>query len=76
MIITIRRLLCSALVIVCSISLCTCMWAPGNDSEMDVLRYIKNTYVVSNAKEIKKLAINKTKSNNAKGSENVIKKIS
>ena len=48
----------------------------GNDSEMDVLRYIKNTYVVSNAKEIKKLAINKTKSNNAKGSENVIKKIS
>ena len=42
---------------------------------MDVLRYIKNTYVVSNAKEIKKLATNKTKSNNLKGSENVIKKI-
>lgn len=39
MIITIRRLLCSALVIVCSISLCTCMWAPGNDSEMDAKQY-------------------------------------
>ena len=47
----------------------------GNDSEIDVLKYIKNTYVVSNAKEIKKLAVNKTKSNNAKGSENVIKKL-
>ena len=30
---------------------------------------------VSNAKEIKKIATNKTKSNNAKGSENIIKKI-
>lgn len=47
----------------------------GNDSEIDLLKYIKNTYVVSNAKEIKKLAPNKTKSNNAKGSENVIRKI-
>ena len=47
----------------------------GNDSEIDLLRHIKNSYVVSNAKEIKKLATNKTKSNNAKGSENVIKKI-
>lgn len=47
----------------------------GNDSEIDLLRYIKNSYVVSNAKEIKKLATNKTKSNNAKGSENIIKKI-
>jgi hydroxymethylpyrimidine pyrophosphatase-like HAD family hydrolase len=47
----------------------------GNDSEIDLLRHIKNSYVVSNAKEIKKLATNKTKSNNAKGSENIIKKI-
>lgn len=47
----------------------------GNDSEIDLLKYIKNSYVVSNAKEIKKLATNKTKSNNAKGSENIIKKI-
>lgn len=47
----------------------------GNDSEIDLLKYIKSSYVVSNAKEIKKLATNKTKSNNAKGSENIIKKI-
>lgn len=47
----------------------------GNDSEIDLLKYIKNSYVVSNAKDIKKLATNKTKSNNAKGSENIIKKI-
>ena len=47
----------------------------GNDSEIDLLKYIKDSYVVSNAKEIKKLATNKTKSNNLKGSENVIKKI-
>ena len=47
----------------------------GNDSEIDLLKHIKNSYVVSNAKEIKKLATNKTKSNNAKGSENIIKKI-
>ena len=40
----------------------------GNDSEIDVVKYLKNTYVVSNAKEIKKLAPYKTKSNNAKGS--------
>ena len=47
----------------------------GNDSEIDLLRHIKNSYVVSNAKEIKKISTNKTKSNNAKGSENIIKKI-
>ncbi len=47
----------------------------GNDSEIDLLKYIKDSYVVSNAKEIKKIAINKIKSNNAKGSENVIRKI-
>lgn len=47
----------------------------GNDSEIDLLKYIKDSYVVSNAKEIKKIATNKTKSNNLKGSENVIKKI-
>lgn len=47
----------------------------GNDSEIDLLKHIKNSYVVSNAKEIKIIAANKTKSNNAKGSENIIKKI-
>ncbi len=47
----------------------------GNDSEIELLKMIKNTYVVSNAKEIKKLTPNKTKSNNSKGSENIIKKI-
>lgn len=47
----------------------------GNDSEIDVIKYLKNTYVVSNAKEIKKIAPNKTKSNTLKGSELVMKKI-
>lgn len=47
----------------------------GNDSEINLLKYIKESYVVSNAKEIKKLATYKTKSSNAKGSENIIKKI-
>ena len=47
----------------------------GNDSEIDLIKYLKNTYVVSNAKEIKKIAPNKTKSSNLKGAELVIKKL-
>lgn len=47
----------------------------GNSSEKEVLNNIENTYVVSNApKEVKALSKNKTKSNNSRGVEEVIKK--
>ena len=47
----------------------------GNLSEKIIINKIDNTYVVSNApKEMKEIAKNKTKSNNFKGVEQVIKK--
>ena len=48
----------------------------GNLSEKEVLDNINNSYVVSNApKELKDLSNYKTKSNNSKGVEQVIKQI-
>lgn len=47
----------------------------GNLSEKELVNNIENTYVVSNApKELKDLSTSKTKSNNFKGVENIIKK--
>lgn len=47
----------------------------GNLSEKELIDNIENTYVVSNSpKEVKKLTSKKTKSNNSKGVENIIKK--
>ena len=47
----------------------------GNLSEKELIDNIENTYVVSNSpKELKKLTSKKTKSNNSKGVENIIKK--
>lgn len=47
----------------------------GNLSEKQLIKTIEKTYVVSNSpKELKKLANFKTKSNNSKGVEQVIKK--
>ena len=46
----------------------------GNESEKDIINLIEKTYVVSNApKELKLLANNKTKSNDKKGVEQVLK---
>ena len=48
----------------------------GNLSEKELINKIDNTYVVSNSmKELKELANNKTKSNDKKGLEQVIKTI-
>lgn len=47
----------------------------GNNSEIDLINNLDNVYVVSNAsKELKDLTKNKTKSNNSKGVEQVIRK--
>ena len=47
----------------------------GNQSEKDLIENIEDTYVVSNAtNELKKNSNKRTKSNNCKGVENIIKK--
>ena len=48
----------------------------GNLSEKELINKIDNTYVVSNSmKELKELANNKTKSNDKKGLEQVIRRV-
>ena len=48
----------------------------GNESELEVVENLKNTYIVSNSpKVIKDKTKNRTKSNNAKGVENLLKKL-
>jgi len=47
----------------------------GNDSEKDLIKKIKNTYIIGNSpKSLKLLTKNKTSSNNFKGVEKVLRK--
>ena len=58
-----------------SISLDNITAVIGNLSEKEIIKEVEETYVVSNSpKELKELSKHKTKSNNSKGVENIIKK--
>lgn len=58
-----------------SISLDNITTVIGNLSEKEIIKEVEETYVVSNSpKELKELSKHKTKSNNSKGVENIIKK--